>query len=101
MVLLINGDSAEIIGTVAAVPDTEKEWKEGDRVGGPWHGGHDGKSFGALEVGIIRLLRKEERCQWNTSTFGASCAGTGDFLSLTWARDLQTLQTWPVPDVQE
>ena len=33
----------EIIGTVAAVPDSEKVWKEGDRVGGPWHGGHDGE----------------------------------------------------------
>lgn len=33
----------EIIGNVAAVPDSEKVWKEGDRVGGPWHGGHDGK----------------------------------------------------------
>lgn len=31
----------EIIGEVAAVPDSEKQWKEGDRVGGPWHGGHD------------------------------------------------------------
>jgi D-arabinose 1-dehydrogenase-like Zn-dependent alcohol dehydrogenase len=33
----------EIIGNVVAVPDSEKKWKEGDRVGGPWHGGHDGK----------------------------------------------------------
>ena len=33
----------ELIGTVAAVPDTEKLWKEGDTVGGPWHGGHDGE----------------------------------------------------------
>jgi len=32
----------EIIGEVAAVPSSEKRWKEGDRVGGPWHGGHDG-----------------------------------------------------------
>jgi len=31
----------EIIGEIAAVPDTEKIWKVGDRVGGPWHGGHD------------------------------------------------------------
>jgi D-arabinose 1-dehydrogenase-like Zn-dependent alcohol dehydrogenase len=29
----------EIIGTVAAVPDSEKKWKVGQRVGGPWHGG--------------------------------------------------------------
>jgi D-arabinose 1-dehydrogenase-like Zn-dependent alcohol dehydrogenase len=33
----------EIIGNVAAVPDSEKVWKVGDRVGGPWHGGHDGE----------------------------------------------------------
>ncbi|KAL9622158.1 MAG: hypothetical protein Q9160_003501 [Pyrenula sp. 1 TL-2023] len=32
----------EVIGEVAAVPDTEKVWKKGDRVGAPWHGGHDG-----------------------------------------------------------
>jgi len=31
----------EIIGNVAAVGDGEKRWKVGDRVGGPWHGGHD------------------------------------------------------------
>ncbi|KUJ24455.1 putative alcohol dehydrogenase [Mollisia scopiformis] len=31
----------EIVGDIAAVPDTEKRWKVGDRVGGPWHGGHD------------------------------------------------------------
>jgi D-arabinose 1-dehydrogenase-like Zn-dependent alcohol dehydrogenase len=29
----------EMIGTVAAVPSSEKRWKVGDRVGGPWHGG--------------------------------------------------------------
>ncbi|KJX94057.1 alcohol dehydrogenase like protein [Zymoseptoria brevis] len=32
----------EFIGTVVAVPPTEKKWVVGDRVGGPWHGGHDG-----------------------------------------------------------
>ena len=32
----------EFIGNIAAVPDTEKRWKVGDRVGGAWHGGHDG-----------------------------------------------------------
>ncbi|KAH9213462.1 putative alcohol dehydrogenase [Leptodontidium sp. 2 PMI_412] len=32
----------EIIGDIAAVGDHEKRWKVGDRVGGPWHGGHDG-----------------------------------------------------------
>jgi D-arabinose 1-dehydrogenase-like Zn-dependent alcohol dehydrogenase len=32
----------ELIGDVAAIPDGEKRWKVGNRVGGPWHGGHDG-----------------------------------------------------------
>ncbi|KAK8182097.1 chaperonin 10-like protein [Phyllosticta capitalensis] len=32
----------EVVGTVVAVPPTEKKWKIGDRVGGGWHGGHDG-----------------------------------------------------------
>lgn len=31
----------EFVGTVVAVPSSEKKWKVGDRVGGPWHGGHD------------------------------------------------------------
>ncbi|KAL8770845.1 MAG: hypothetical protein Q9209_003496 [Squamulea sp. 1 TL-2023] len=34
----------EMIGTVVAVAEGEKKWKVGDRVGGPWHGGHDGIS---------------------------------------------------------
>ncbi|KAF9631117.1 putative alcohol dehydrogenase protein [Lasiodiplodia theobromae] len=32
----------EVIGTVVALGPGEKKWKIGDRVGGPWHGGHDG-----------------------------------------------------------
>ncbi|MCJ1250849.1 hypothetical protein MMC30_008077 [Trapelia coarctata] len=33
----------EVIGHVVAVGDGEKgQWKVGDRVGGAWHGGHDG-----------------------------------------------------------
>lgn len=31
----------EGVGDVVAVGDGEKKWKVGDRVGGPWHGGHD------------------------------------------------------------
>lgn len=31
----------EFVGTVVQVADGEKKWKVGDRVGGPWHGGHD------------------------------------------------------------
>ncbi|KAF2000812.1 alcohol dehydrogenase [Amniculicola lignicola CBS 123094] len=32
----------EVIGSVVAVGPDEKKWKLGDKVGGPWHGGHDG-----------------------------------------------------------
>lgn len=32
----------EMIGTIVAVGEGEKKWKEGDRVGGGWHGAHDG-----------------------------------------------------------
>jgi len=32
----------EVIGTVVAVGPGEKKWKIGDKVGGAWHGGHDG-----------------------------------------------------------
>jgi D-arabinose 1-dehydrogenase-like Zn-dependent alcohol dehydrogenase len=34
----------EIVGDIIAVSGSEKRWKVGDRVGGPWHGGHDGMS---------------------------------------------------------
>ncbi|TFY61619.1 hypothetical protein EVJ58_g4405 [Rhodofomes roseus] len=30
----------EIVGDVVAIPDTEKRWKLGQRVGAGWHGGH-------------------------------------------------------------
>ena len=32
----------EIVGRVAEVGPHEKKWKKGDRIGGAWHGGHDG-----------------------------------------------------------
>ena len=32
----------EIIGRVAAVGEDVAAWKVGDRIGGGWHGGHDG-----------------------------------------------------------
>ena len=32
----------EIIGHVVAVGEDVTKWKEGDYVGGTWHGGHDG-----------------------------------------------------------
>jgi len=31
----------ETVGKVVAVGPGEKNWKVGDRVGAPWHGGHD------------------------------------------------------------
>lgn len=43
----------EIIGHVAAVGDDESAWKVGDRIGGAWHGGHDGEYDGCQ-----RLTRK-------------------------------------------
>ncbi|KAF3906758.1 hypothetical protein AA313_de0204472 [Arthrobotrys entomopaga] len=30
----------EIIGEIAAIPETEDHWQIGERVGGGWHGGH-------------------------------------------------------------
>ena len=33
----------EIIGHVAALGDDVSAWKVGDRIGGAWHGGHDGE----------------------------------------------------------
>ncbi|EXJ94221.1 hypothetical protein A1O1_02614 [Capronia coronata CBS 617.96] len=48
----------EIIGDVVAVPDTEKRWKEGDRVGGPWHGGHDG-TCKACQRGLFQMCDNE------------------------------------------
>lgn len=32
----------EIIGDIVRVPDDEKTWKVGDRVGAAWFGGSDG-----------------------------------------------------------
>ncbi|KAF2748819.1 alcohol dehydrogenase [Sporormia fimetaria CBS 119925] len=32
----------EVIGTVVRIGEGVKQWKEGDKVGGPWHGSHDG-----------------------------------------------------------
>jgi NADPH:quinone reductase-like Zn-dependent oxidoreductase len=32
----------ETIGEVVALGPNETLWKVGDRVGAPWHGGHDG-----------------------------------------------------------
>lgn len=32
----------EMIGDIVAIGDGEKKWRVSDRVGGAWHGGHDG-----------------------------------------------------------
>lgn len=32
----------EVVGDIIAVGPDEQKWKVGDRVGGGWHGGHDG-----------------------------------------------------------
>lgn len=32
----------EVVGTFFAMGEAEKKWQVGDKVGGPWHGGHDG-----------------------------------------------------------
>ncbi|KAJ5202854.1 hypothetical protein N7449_004933 [Penicillium cf. viridicatum] len=44
----------EIIGRVAAVGEGETVWKEGDRIGGAWHGGHDG-TCGACKKGFFQM----------------------------------------------
>ncbi|KAF2836214.1 alcohol dehydrogenase [Patellaria atrata CBS 101060] len=44
----------EIIGTVAAVPEGETKWKVGDRIGGAWHGGHDGTCH-ACQKGLFQM----------------------------------------------
>ncbi|KAI9655889.1 MAG: hypothetical protein M1831_004734 [Alyxoria varia] len=44
----------ESIGHVAAVAEGESRWKVGDRVGGPWHGGHDG-TCKACNKGLMQM----------------------------------------------
>lgn len=41
-----------------AIPDSEKRWKIGDRVGGPWHGGHDGQCR-ACNRGLYQMCQNE------------------------------------------
>ncbi|KAJ4512372.1 hypothetical protein HRR83_006887 [Exophiala dermatitidis] len=48
----------EVIGDVAAVPDSEKRWKIGDRVGAPWHGGHDG-TCKSCQRGLYQMCDNE------------------------------------------
>ncbi|CRG90007.1 hypothetical protein PISL3812_07048 [Talaromyces islandicus] len=44
----------EIIGHVAAVGDDVKGWSVGDRIGGAWHGGHDGTCH-ACKKGLFQM----------------------------------------------
>ncbi|KAF2123159.1 alcohol dehydrogenase [Lophiotrema nucula] len=48
----------EVIGTVVAVGPREKKWKIGDRVGGGWHGGHDGVCV-SCEKGLYQMCQNE------------------------------------------
>lgn len=48
----------EVIGKVVAVGPGEKKWKVGDRVGGPWHGGHDG-TCKSCNRGLFQMCQNE------------------------------------------
>jgi len=48
----------EVIGRVVAVPAGEKRWKIGDRLGGAWHGGHDG-TCKACNRGMFQMCDNE------------------------------------------
>ena len=53
----------EVIGKVVAVGDEGKGegvWKIGDRVGGAWHGGHDGKEYFFLLMLRVELCLRIE-----------------------------------------
>lgn len=49
----------EMIGKVVEVGPHVTKWKEGDRVGGAWHGGHDGTCRQCNE-GLFQMCDKEE-----------------------------------------
>ncbi|KAF2196907.1 alcohol dehydrogenase [Delitschia confertaspora ATCC 74209] len=48
----------EVIGKVVAVGPGEKRWKIGDKVGGPWHGAHDGVCK-ACNRGLYQMCEHE------------------------------------------
>lgn len=48
----------EIIGNVVAIGDGEHKWKIGDRVGGPWHGGHD-HTCKSCQRGMFQMCENE------------------------------------------
>ncbi|MDI1487864.1 MAG: hypothetical protein OHK93_007137 [Ramalina farinacea] len=43
----------ETIGDVVVVGEGEKKWKVGDRVGAPWHGGHDDQEYVILRTEAV------------------------------------------------
>jgi len=47
-----------MIGTIVAVGAGETKWKEGDRVGGAWHGAHDG-SCRSCSRGVYQMCENE------------------------------------------
>jgi D-arabinose 1-dehydrogenase-like Zn-dependent alcohol dehydrogenase len=49
----------EVIGTVVKLGEGEKKWKLGDRVGGGWHGAHDGVCR-SCNRGLFQMCDKEE-----------------------------------------
>lgn len=49
----------EIVGDVVAIGPGEKKWKEGDRVGGGWHGGHDG-TCKSCSKGLFQMCSNEQ-----------------------------------------
>ncbi|KAH7092128.1 alcohol dehydrogenase [Paraphoma chrysanthemicola] len=48
----------EVIGTVVAIGEGEKKWAIGDKVGGPWHGGHDG-TCKSCNRGLFQVCNNE------------------------------------------
>lgn len=44
----------EIVGRIAAVGPGVEHWKDGDRVGAGWHGGHDGNCK-ACKKGMFQM----------------------------------------------
>ena len=64
---LANGYSAtfpiipghEVIGTIVKLGDGVTKWKEGDRIGGAWHGGHDGNCK-ACNRGLYQMCDNEQ-----------------------------------------
>lgn len=52
----------EIIGDIVAVGTGEKTWNVGDRVGGGWHGGHDGILFSLVaSIHLLKVPFRQER----------------------------------------